>query len=362
MRRGRGSVPTGAYFANVATNHLRRLVVRPEHDEWELLKKRPELFDAVLLPESYVSPYSVGHHFGGNPPARLAEVAQEQGLPHWRDPETPGLCSRTILQFGATTRRRRTPLANAFELPLDITVFERPDARRHALELVLSTQASCETVTGPYFSFDRRDSPGHRLNLLFSAEIARSSAGQIPTAIVQVTRHRLLTGLPAEVAVDYAGVGAKRVILRVRGLKPEYASVEELSALLDALTAFRRRHVQVFVDCAGDLGPVLIAGGADGFTTGTRFFRSVAAAVLSAGGGGGAAPIEARIAGSWVRTERPAEQTAEQARVENIEVLRELTDLAAEHPEALIERLLKDPAPQAAVWGAVLKARKLRVA
>jgi hypothetical protein len=346
----------------MAANRPARLVFRPEHDEWGLIEEHPALFDAVLVPESYVAPYPPSHHFAANEPTRLTDTAREKGLPHWRDPETPCLCSRTVLRLPATKRLLLTPLAGAFDLPLDPAVLEQPDARWHAVELTLGTQTTCETATGPYVGFDRRDSRGHRLNLQFASDVVRSVDEQIPSAIIQVTHHRLLTGLPAAVAEDYATVGIERVVLRTRGLKSEHVTAEELSALLDVVGAFARLGVGTVVDCAGDLGPVLIAGGADGFSTGTRFFRSVAAAVLSAGGGGGGAPIEAQVAGSWERTERPAEQSVHDTRVENMKTLRELTDLAAADPDALVARLLADSAPQAAVWGAVLRERKRRAA
>jgi hypothetical protein len=156
-------------------------------------------------------------------------------------------------------------------------------------------------------------------------------------------------------------MGTKRVIIRARGLKYDDATAEELSAVLDAVDIFARCGIEIFVDCAGDLGPVLIAGGADGFSTGTRFFRSVPAAVLSAGGGGGGAPIEAQAGGSFSRSERPEEQSAHDARISNMQNLRALTDLAVVDPDSLVALLLNDGS-QAAVWGAVLRERKRRAA
>lgn len=54
-------VHTGPYVASVAAKRHVRLVLRPEHNEWDLIEQHPQLLDAVLLPESYVAPYPSGH-------------------------------------------------------------------------------------------------------------------------------------------------------------------------------------------------------------------------------------------------------------------------------------------------------------
>jgi len=56
--------------------------------------------------------------------------------------------------------------------------------------------------------------------------------------IVQVTLNRLLGGLAAQLAGDYAATGARRVLLRVRGLKSEQADRNQICCPLarDTLT------------------------------------------------------------------------------------------------------------------------------
>jgi hypothetical protein len=185
----------------------------------DLIEQNPKLFDAVLVRESYVAPYPAGHHFAGNEPTRLVDVARQVQVPVWRDPETPGLCSRTVLKLPSTKRLLLTPLAREFPLPLDLKLFARRDERLRALELTLATQVSSDTGAGPYFNFDRRDSRAYRVNLEMAKETVRSVSDQVPTAFMQITVHRLLTGLAATVAPDYATVGIKRALIRVRGLK-----------------------------------------------------------------------------------------------------------------------------------------------
>lgn len=345
----------------MATERHAQFVLRPEHDEWDLLKQNPRLFDAVLVRESYVAPYPPGHHFGNNEPTRLVDVAREAGVSVWRDPETPGLCSRTVLKLPSTKRLLLTPLAREFPLPLDLALFARSNERQRALELTLATQVSSDTAAGPYFNFDRRDSHAFRVNLEMTRETVRSVSEQVPTAFVQITVHRLLTGFVAAVAADYATVGVKRVLIRVRGLKTREASAKELAAYLDALAAFRTRGVEAVADCTGLLGPVLVAGGADGFSTGTRFFTSVPSATLDAGEGGGGTPIAAQHLGSFTEVDRPMDQEVRDTRVANMENLRALTQLAARDPDAIVATL-RGEGGHSAIWASVLAERKRRAA
>jgi len=344
----------------VATERHVRLVFRPEHDEWDLIEQHPELFDAVLVPESYVAPYPPEHLFASSTPTRLLDVSRAADIPVWRDPETSGLSSRSVLRLSATRRLRLTPLARAFPLPLDLTAFDRPKARMHAVELVLAAQSGSETAAAPYFNFDRRDSQAFRLNLRLARDVVSSVADQIPTAFVQVTQRKLLTGLPAAVAADYAAVGVRRVVIRVRGLKCQQANAQELAAYLDSIEAFQSNGVDAFADCAGLLGPVLVAGGAAGFSTGTRFFKSVPAAPLSVGGGGGGSPIAAQVPGTFSEVSRPSDQSARDTRVANLKNLRALTQLAARDPDALIASLRMDRGIYSAVWASVLAGRRRR--
>ena len=314
----------------------------------------------MLVPESYVAPYPATHMLAGHDPRKLLDAASAAGRDLWRDPETPGLCSRTILQLSGAKRLHETPLARAFAMPLDLSILADPEARRQALELVLATQAGSEMLVGPYFNFDRRDSVEFRLNLQMARETVLAAEEQVPGAFVQVTRHRLLTGLLAEVAADFKTIGVRRVIMRVRGLKSELASASELTSILDAVEAFASRGIEAIVDCAGKLGPVLVAAGAEGFSTGTRFFKGIAATTLSTGGGGGGVSLAAQPAGTWSEVPRESEQTAHDTRVSNLLTLREHTELAVRDPDALIASLRTDGGAQPAVWASVLAGRRRR--
>jgi hypothetical protein len=253
-----------------------------------------------------------------------------------------------------------TPYAHAFTVPLDPATLIGQDAHRQALEIAVATQAGSETAVPPYLDVDRRDSVAMRVNLQLLRELATSVSEQMPTVILQMTRHRFLTGLAAELAADYAAAGARRVVIRVRGLQSQRASAQELAAYLEAIEAFERRGVATVGDCAGILGPVLVAGGASGFTTGTRFFRSVPGALVQRPGGGGGVPVAVQLANAWTEVPRPAEQDVRSTRVANMQALRGLTALAASDPEALIASLRRDGGVYPALWAGVLAGRRRR--
>jgi hypothetical protein len=336
-----------------------KLVLRPEKDEWELIEQNPTLFEAVIVRESHVAPYPAGHSLESQP-EKLLNAIRTGVIPLWRDPETAGLCSRSVLGLPATSRLLQTPYAHAFTLPLDPAVLIGRDARREALEIAIATQAGSETAVPPYFDVDRRDSAAAQVNLQLLRELAASVAEQVPTVIVQMTRHRFLSGLAAELAADYAAAGARRVVIRVRGLQSQHASAQELTAYLDAIEAFERRGLATLGDCAGMLGPVLVAGGASGFTTGTRFFRSVPNALVQRPGGGGGVPIAVQPVDAWTEVPRPAEQDVRSTRVANMQALRALTALAASDPEALIASLRRDGGAYPVLWAGVLAGRRRR--
>lgn len=336
------------------------LVLRPEYDEWRLLAQHPELYDAVLIKESYLASYHRAHpHHGRDPEHLKRAVPADREL--WRDPETAGLMSRSSGRLGLATRIRNTPLACEFGVPLDLAAFAADAALRdRAVDLVLETQVGSATRIPPYFDVDRRDGVALRLNLQMLRRTVAATGDEVPAAIIQLTRHRLMTGLLAALAEDYAPTGVRRVLLRVRGLEAERADRKQLIAYLDAVHAFERRGIDALPDCVGKLGPTFVAERGSGFTIGTRFFRKVPAQLLSLGGGGGGEPIGVQIAGKWEEQAREVGMDAFSARVESLRTLRGMTQLAARDPEALIQSL-REGGRYPVIWAGVL-AERLRLA
>jgi hypothetical protein len=337
------------------------LVLRPEYDEWRLLEEHADVYDAVLVKDTYVAPYHEDHPHYGRDADRLAK-AVPAGREVWRDPDTAGLVSRSSARLQESARRRNTPLARKFDLPLDLPMLVgEPALRDLAVDLVLEDQAGSATLVPPYFDIDRRDGIALQLNLQMLRRTVAAVGDETPTAVIQVTRHRLMTGLLAAIAKDYAPTGVLRVLLRVRGFEAERADREELIAYLGAVEAFERRGVEALPDCVGRLGPVFVADRAHGFTTGTRFFRKVPATLLSLGGGGGGVPIGVQDPGMWEERPREPDADAFNARVASLRSLRGLTLLAARDPDALIGSL-RSGGHYPAIWAGVLAERRRRAA
>jgi hypothetical protein len=338
------------------------LILRPEHDEWDFVVSRRALIDAVLVIETYAAPYPDGHSMAGKQHERLVHAIHAARCPLWRDPDTAGLCSRSVARLPITSRRLQTPVARNFPLPLDPRRLVTGRRWRLLTDISLEAQAGCEAAVAPYLDFDALADPRLQLNLQMARRTATSVAEQVPMAVLQVTRHALLSGLLWKAASHYAAAGVRRVLLRVRGLNAPRATRAELSAYLDAVEAFRRRDIAAIPDCVGILGPVLVAGKAAGFTTGTRFFNRVPAALLSVGGGGGGKPIEHQPMGSWKSSVRPATMEAADARMANFQNLRTLMELGANDPDALIESLRREGTSYSRAWAAELAVRRRRTA
>jgi hypothetical protein len=345
----------------MTTNRDPKMVLRPEYDEWRLLEEHADLYDAALIKDAYVTPYHANHPHHGRDASRLATaVPGEREV--WRDPDTAGLASRSSGRLGPTARLRNTPLAREFGLPLEIAVLAGGSRQRdRAVDLVLESQAGSATRIPPYFDIDRVDSVALQLNLQMIRRTVAVVGDEVPTAVIQVTYRRLMTGLLAAVARDYAATSVKRVLLRVRGFDAERADREELIAYLDAVEAFERRGIETLPDCVGRLGPIFVAEHACGYTTGTRFFRKVPAALLSVGGGGGGSPIGVQVAGTWEERSREPGADAFDARVASLRTLREFTLLAAREPDELISSL-RGGGRYPAIWAGVLADRRRRAA
>jgi hypothetical protein len=340
-------------------SRLPQLVLRPQHDEFHLLAEHPELYEAALLKDSYLAPYSEDDRRKGEDPERLARaVAPDREV--WRDPDTAGLVSRTSARLPIGSRRREMPIVRQFGLPLDLRILAR-GSWKLAVDLTLEAQAGAATRTPPYFDFGSRRSTALQLNLAMVRRTVAAVGDEVPTAVIQVSRHRLMTGLLAAVAGDYATTGAQRALLRVRGFDAERASREELTAYLDAAAAYRRRGIEVLPDCVGLLGPVFVADGAAGFATGTRFFRRVPGVLLSMPGGGGGEAIRELDPDTWEERPRDVNVQASDARLGFLRTLHASSALAATEPDEFIEALL-GRGGYPAIWAGVLADRKRRAA
>lgn len=233
----------------------------------------------------------------------------------------------------------------------------------HFVDACLEAQADSDILVPPYLDFEGLDDLALQFNLMMVQRAAAAAANRPVTAIAQITNHRFLQGVLAEAAPLYAHAGLERVIIRVRNLEAQKANRDELLAYFKVIDAFAGRGIDVVADCVGRLGPVLIAVGASGFSTGTRFYRKVPYALLSRrDGGGGAARIGLQVNGSWSETLREDGVTAAEARVANLSTLRGFMEVAARDPSELVASLLGDADAYARIWGAVLREREQHAA
>jgi hypothetical protein len=339
-----------------------KLILRPEHDEWAFVQKHGALFDVVLVPERYAAPFPKRHRLSGQDHERLVRAAKEDGGTLWRDPDTAGLRSLTIARLPRTARLLRTPASLSTGLPLDLQSLRDAGQRNALCDACLQAQSASEILAPPYFDFASTQDPWFQLNLQLVRRAVEAAGDQVPTAFLQVTANRLRRGTLVEAAPSYEATGVTRAVFRVRGLDAPRAAREDLRAYLEAIDSFEARGIEVFADCTGRLGPVLVAGGAHGFSTGTRFFQKVAAQLLSVGGGGGGQPLARQSPGGWSEVPRDESETAADTRVSNLTALREHMLLAARDPDALIESLRRDGSSYAAGWAAELAARRRRAA
>jgi hypothetical protein len=339
-----------------------RLILRPEHDECDFVRQHQDLFDIVLVPERYAAPYPEKHHLSGLDHDRLVGAVKESGGILWRDPDTPGLRSRSVSRLPPTARLRRAPAFPSAGLPLDLQSLRDAGRRNAFCDICLQAQSGSEALIPPYFDFADTQDPWFQLNLQFVRRAVEAAGEQVPTAFVQVTANRLRRGMLAEAAPSYGATGVTRAALRIRGLDAPRAAREDVRAYFDAIASFEASNIEVFADCTGRLGPVLVGGRARGFSTGTRFFQKVPGQLLSVGGGGGGQPLSRPSPGGWSDVPRDESETAAEARVLNLTTLREHMLLAARDPEALVESLRGDGSRYAAGWAAELSERLRRAA
>ncbi|MDQ3676483.1 MAG: hypothetical protein M3401_06710 [Actinomycetota bacterium] len=353
--------------------------VRLEHDQWEFARERRAAYDGAIVAARYLAPYPVGHPSEGQPADRLAQAVVTAGRALVVDPDTPALCSGGAPRYSSAARLRATGAASQVRLPLTVDQVRDVAARDAFVDASMHDQRLASVVAAPHLEFRSPSDERLTMNLQMLRRVVRSAATQMPIAFVQVTRERLLRGVVAKVAAQYASTGVERVYLRVRGVG-EDASGLELDAYLTTIEAFAASGMDVVADAVGRLGPVLIGGGALGFSSGGgACFRRVAKPLLAAGGGGGGEKVGVELAGRW--TEVPREEAARAACPEGgcrvgrpdatIDDVREhrlhtLSRLAREavdsDPAAMIRSLRASGLRQAREWAEVLERRERRAA
>jgi hypothetical protein len=352
-----------------------KLFLRLEHNQWEFAVGARAAYDVAIVNSRYASPYPEGHKSHGQPPDRLVRAVRKAERDIVFDPGTPPLVSRAIKLHRSTARLRETPAAKAVELPLSLESLGQRRTRDAFVDACLREQTASRFRVPPYLDFGSITGDAFDINLkMIRRALSAAGAGRT-IAFLQVTSTKLRAGLLREAAVPVARTGLQRVILRVRDLG-EKAGDEELDAMLDAIDAFSRQGLEVIVDCAGRLGPLLVHQGAAGFSTGPERFRKVAKELLQPGGGGGGSPLSYEEYGRWQWVGRgEIGKTAvacpvpgcnvqpgcglDAIREHNLHVLRHLMqELTTWGVTEVIRSLRESRSPSAAEWANVLARRQ----
>ena len=354
-----------------------RLFLRLEHNQWDLAGSASGAYDAAIIPSRYASPYPKGHKSYGRRPDRLVKAVGEANRDIIFDPGTPPLVSKAIGRHRSTARLRETAAAKSIELPLSLEALGQRLIRDAFVDACLREQVASRFRVPPYLDFGSISGDGFEINLkMIRRAIAAAGPGNT-IAFLQVTSTKLREGLLCEAAAPVAATGLQRVILRVRDLG-ERADQDDFDAILDVLDAFNENGVEVVVDCAGRLGPLLVHQGAAGFSTGTEHFRKVAMELLQSGGGSGGVPLQIEEYGRWQWVPRgtiakigsacPVLGCAvkpgcdlDDVREHNIHVLRHLMrEIETWGLDEVIRSLRASESPLAASWANVLARRRAR--
>ncbi len=273
---------------------------RTEHNEADLARAavQARAISVGIIRSKYLAPFPEGDDRPGQDHEELATAFRSVDGPYLVDPDTPALCASGLRDDEVERRLRLTDAAQAVGLPLELHTLRDDQGRLDFVNVNVGMQAGAGGVIAPYLEAQGERDPRLAVNLDMLRETIRVvSDGRPVVAVLQTTAHSLRKGFVRDVASLYAATGVKRVLVRVRRFDPEEATASELAAYLEAVASLAAHGIGVIPDCVGRLGPVLVAGGAHAFGTGSRFFRKVAESPINTGGGGGGGDLEYEVPG-----------------------------------------------------------------
>jgi hypothetical protein len=276
--------------------------VRLAHEDWDFVDEIGESppFDAAIVRASYLAPYPEGHPRVGEPADRLTEALGRHRIDWGLDPATAAHGHRRAADW-TRPRASNCPLARTLPLPLTAARLSDPSSAEALVEAAAELQLDSRAMAAPYLEVAAADDPRVAVNCEL-IRLARDRAGDRRTvAYLQTTWRQLMSGDAAEAGERYVDAGAATVFVRIRRFEAEQASEEEVLAYLALIRRVRAGGARPVPDSVGRLGPVLVAGDADGFAAGAHHFRKVADQLLSNSGGGGGPllvyEVPSRVAG-----------------------------------------------------------------
>lgn len=358
-----------------------RLYIRLEHEEWEFVRELGDAvpFDAAVVRDDYLAPYPKGHRRYGEEAAQLIDALDAVGVRWSLDPNTAQLEHENS---GKRLRPRAAGslLAKALPLPLSPSDLTSEAAQEILVDAAATVQLRSQGFASPYLEVGRVDDPRIKINADLIKRSVERAGDRAVVAYLQTMARFLRDGSAVEVAKHLHDAGAQVIFIRIRRLDPEQASIDDTLAYADLVQRIARAGSRAVPDCIGRLGPVLVAAGADGFSTNALHFRKVPDVLLVSGGGGGSRPLQYEVPGRWhaVPLDRPASnlppcavadceaedgQGNENAiRVHNLHELRRLARLAAAEGVAFAEHLRAAGSPYASGWAEALERLALQAA
>jgi hypothetical protein len=332
-------------------------------------------FDGAIISDRYLAPYPDGHRRHGEAPDRLIDELEDLHVPWLLDPDTARLGHHLIKQRWRP-RAANSPIAKAVPLPLSPRL-SLPSGEAEALvDATAGVQLRSTMFASPYLEVSGVGDPRFETNLRL-LELSRERAGdRTLVAYLQTMSRYMNDGNAAEAGVALAAAGAEIVVIRIRRFSPETSSTEGLLAYAGLVAAIKSTDAATVTDAVGRLGPVLVACGADGFSTGAFHFRTVPDDLCPSGGGGNLVPLSWEIPGrfasilrgqgatttaGWVRCSYPkcpAPTGAESevaVRTHNLHELKRQARLAASEGLGYAARLRTAGSGYPAEWAAALE-------
>jgi hypothetical protein len=254
---------------------------RLEETDWKFIRRAAsdQSFDAAIVKAPYLADYPEGDSRHGQPTERLTEALGDRGFSWALDPATAVFGHPRAAEW-TSPRVRACPMAEALPLPWDPQLLV--GGGEAALELLSRADAIQRSATAfsvPYLEV-RKPDEGHLDANCSLIETGVELAGDRRVlAYLQTLRGELLRGMAIEAARRMIGAGAQTVAIRIRGLRPD--SLEDIVAYLELVAFIEDQGVRAVADSVGLLGPTLVAGGADAFASGARYFQAVPKALLS---------------------------------------------------------------------------------
>ncbi|HEX5308918.1 MAG TPA: hypothetical protein VFW38_07550 [Solirubrobacteraceae bacterium] len=252
-----------------------------------------------------------------------------------------------------------------------------PSGEAEALvDATAGVQLRSTMFASPYLEVSGISDPRFETNLRL-LELSRERAGdRTVVAYLQTMSRYMHDGSAAAAGIALAAAGAEVIVIRIRRFSPETATAQNLFAYAQLVAAIEGTRAVAVTDAVGRLGPVLVACGADGFSSGSFHFRSVPDDLCPSGGGGNLMPLSweipdgfasaprghtAATAPGWVRCSYPkcpAPTGAESevaVRTHNLHELKTQARLAAAEGLAYAARLRAAGPGYPAEWAAVLE-------